>query len=135
MTLKKSERTHSVETKQSYPHPTPCKSKETLSSSLAGMRPHHSHPPVLSIAIPNSNRPTGLSHRASGLGEGTVHELVRLGANVSTLGDNAFYPGPVDITSEDAVKSAVAATIKRFGKLSGVINLGGILKIARVRLP
>ncbi|RUO96357.1 hypothetical protein BC936DRAFT_142165 [Jimgerdemannia flammicorona] len=78
---------------------------------------------------------------ASGLGEGTVHELVRLGANVSvaalskTLGDNAFYPGPVDITSEDAVKSAVAATIKRFGKLSGVINLGGVLKIARVRLP
>ncbi|RUP42728.1 hypothetical protein BC936DRAFT_138163 [Jimgerdemannia flammicorona] len=86
---------------------------------------------------------------ASGMGEATVHELVRLGANVAifdiqgekvaalakTLGDQAFNPGVVDVTSEQQVKSAIEATVARFGKLAGAINCGGILTIGKIINP
>ncbi|RUO96188.1 hypothetical protein BC936DRAFT_142459 [Jimgerdemannia flammicorona] len=52
---------------------------------------------------------------------------------VKILGPNAFTPGTVDVTSEEIVKSAIAATVARFGKLAGVVNCGGVATAAKVR--
>ncbi|RUO96189.1 hypothetical protein BC936DRAFT_142459 [Jimgerdemannia flammicorona] len=86
---------------------------------------------------------------ASGLGEATARELIRQGANVAIfdlneekavsvvkiLGPNAFTPGTVDVTSEEIVKSAIAATVARFGKLAGVVNCGGVATAAKTAKP
>ncbi|RUS28258.1 hypothetical protein BC938DRAFT_482097, partial [Jimgerdemannia flammicorona] len=56
-------------------------------------------------------------------------------AYVKPFGDNAFYPGPVDVTSENSVKAAVEATVSHFGKLSGAINCAGIFASARLVEP
>ncbi|KAI8339187.1 hypothetical protein BC941DRAFT_350218 [Chlamydoabsidia padenii] len=84
---------------------------------------------------------------ASGLGEGTVRQLVQAGANVSifdlndenarevaqSLGEaQVFVPGKVDVTSEVIVREAIQKTVEKFGKLAGVINCGGVATAAKV---
>ncbi|MBI4292272.1 MAG: 3-hydroxyacyl-CoA dehydrogenase [Betaproteobacteria bacterium] len=76
---------------------------------------------------------------ASGLGEGTVKELVQGGANVviadlqadkgqalaQSLGAKARFIR-TDVTSEDDAKAAVALALKEFGALQGLVNCAGI---------
>jgi len=76
---------------------------------------------------------------ASGLGLGTVKLLANEGANVMILDRNADLGNEtaktvgstvafteVDVTDEESVKKAVAATVAKFGRLDGVINCAGI---------
>ncbi|RCH94478.1 Dehydrogenase [Rhizopus azygosporus] len=82
---------------------------------------------------------------ASGLGEATVRELIKRGANVAIfdlnderaeelakeLGSTAFAAGKVDVTSEEAVHNAIEKTINTFGRIAGVINCGGVATAAK----
>lgn len=86
---------------------------------------------------------------ASGLGEATVLEFVRMGGNAvifdlneekgttlaKKLGSNAFFPGPVDVTSEEAVRTALERSVSRFGRLAGVVNCGGAIAASRIARP
>lgn len=74
---------------------------------------------------------------ASGLGQAVVTKLVALGANVSifdrqaptgtlTKKEKIFWPGSIDITSEEQVLQGVTATFEKFQNLSGVINSAGV---------
>ncbi|KAI8377531.1 uncharacterized protein BYT42DRAFT_497231 [Radiomyces spectabilis] len=83
---------------------------------------------------------------ASGLGEATVRELVQHGANVAIfdindegaenlaqqLGKQVFAAGKVDVTSEEAVKTALDKTVAQFGRIAGVINCGGVASAAKI---
>ncbi|KAI9497272.1 hypothetical protein BDB00DRAFT_805763 [Zychaea mexicana] len=82
---------------------------------------------------------------ASGLGEATVKELIQRGASVAifdlndegaqelaqSLGPKAFAAGKVDVTSEEAVKTAIEKTVQKFGKIAGVVNCGGVASAAK----
>jgi len=80
---------------------------------------------------------------ASGLGEAVCRLFVQHGANVAIadlngnekllkdLGSNAIFV-KTDVTSEESVKSAIEATITRFGNVSGVYNCAGIATPRRV---
>lgn len=82
---------------------------------------------------------------ASGLGAATVKYLVHAGAKVAFvdmnqelgyalkqhLGDNSkFYP--LDVTSEQAVKSFFLNVEQDFGQLNGLVNCAGIAPSAKV---
>ncbi|KAI7904438.1 uncharacterized protein BX663DRAFT_505040 [Cokeromyces recurvatus] len=83
---------------------------------------------------------------ASGLGEATVRELIKRGAKVAifdlndegaeelvkSLGSNAFCPGKVDITSEEAVRVALEKTVNKWGNIAGVCNCGGVATAAKI---
>ncbi|KAI8144184.1 hypothetical protein BJV82DRAFT_608599 [Fennellomyces sp. T-0311] len=83
---------------------------------------------------------------SSGLGEATVKELIQRGGNVAifdlneegaqelakALGPQAFAAGKVDVTSEEAVKAAVEATVQKFGRIAGVVNCSGIGSAAKI---
>ncbi|KAI8970429.1 short-chain dehydrogenase/reductase SDR [Mycotypha africana] len=83
---------------------------------------------------------------ASGLGEATVRELIARRANVAifdlneqkaeelakALGTNAFTPGQVDVTSEEAVRKALQKTVDKFGRVAGCINCGGVATAAKI---
>ncbi|CEG82040.1 hypothetical protein RMATCC62417_16170 [Rhizopus microsporus] len=72
-----------------------------------------------------------------GLGEATVRELIKRGANVAIfdlnderaeelakeLGSTAFAAGKVDVTSEEAVRNAIERTINTFGRIAGALLL------------
>jgi NAD(P)-dependent dehydrogenase (short-subunit alcohol dehydrogenase family) len=76
---------------------------------------------------------------ASGLGEATARALVATGAKVAIfdmdqergkalaqeLGDSARFFA-IDITSEEAVASAIESTVKAFGSLHVAINCAGV---------
>jgi len=86
---------------------------------------------------------------ASGLGEATVLKFARMGGNVAIfdiseekgtalakkLGSNVFFPGPVDVTSEEVVRTALERTVSRFGRLAGVVNCGGTGLPLRIAKP
>lgn len=76
---------------------------------------------------------------ASGLGLATVELLAKQGANVMILDRNADAANPIvakigataafcelDVTSEESVKKAIAATVEKFGALHGVVNAAGV---------
>ncbi|KAG0171588.1 Dehydrogenase [Apophysomyces sp. BC1015] len=83
---------------------------------------------------------------ASGLGEAVVRELLKRGAKVAifdlnedaaqelaqSLGENAFFPGKVDVVSEEIVQAALQKTVAHFGKIAGVINCGGVATAAKI---
>ncbi len=76
---------------------------------------------------------------ASGLGEATVRRLARMGANVvifdlnaergnavaAELGPNVMFQS-VNVTSEESVAAAIAATMERFGAIHICCNYAGI---------
>jgi NAD(P)-dependent dehydrogenase (short-subunit alcohol dehydrogenase family) len=76
---------------------------------------------------------------ASGLGEATVRRLARMGANVAIfdlnaergnaiaaeLGDSVLFQS-VNVTSEESVAAAIAATMERFGAIHICCNYAGI---------
>jgi len=82
---------------------------------------------------------------ASGLGEGVCRLFTKLGGNViigdlnvdggraleSELGNQALFC-KVNVTSEDSVKAAVEAGVKKFGGLQGVVNCAGVANARRV---
>ncbi|OZJ02809.1 hypothetical protein BZG36_04269 [Bifiguratus adelaidae] len=47
------------------------------------------------------------------------------------LGDYVFFPGPVDVSSEAAVKEGLEKVTAEFPLISGLVNCGGILGMAR----
>lgn len=72
---------------------------------------------------------------ASGIGAATVVRLLAEGANVVgtdladpavTANDDRYLPLVVDVTDEDAVAGAVAATVDRFGRLDGSFHAAGV---------
>jgi NAD(P)-dependent dehydrogenase (short-subunit alcohol dehydrogenase family) len=82
---------------------------------------------------------------ASGLGAACARLLVSLGGQVVVADLNAASGGQVaaelgsaaefaltDVTEETQVEAAVAAAIRRFGRLDGVVNCVGILGAARI---
>ncbi|KAI7870297.1 hypothetical protein BDF14DRAFT_1993883 [Spinellus fusiger] len=83
---------------------------------------------------------------ASGFGEATAVELTQRGGNVSIfdlnaekaevvvkrIGKNAFFPGQVDVTSEENVQIALEKTLSHYGAIAGVINCGGIATAAKI---
>ena len=76
---------------------------------------------------------------ASGLGEATVRRLARMGANVAIfdmnaergnavaaeLGSSVMFRN-VNVTSEESVAAAIAATVERFGAIHLCCNYAGI---------
>lgn len=76
---------------------------------------------------------------ASGLGEGTVREIVKVGGKAAIfdmneergreiaaeLGDAVIF-AKVDVTSEDEVSAAIDQTVAAFGSINGVVNCAGI---------
>ena len=76
---------------------------------------------------------------ASGLGEATVRRLARMGANVAIfdmnaergnavaaeLGSSVMFQN-VNVTSEESVAAAIAATVERFGAIHICCNYAGI---------
>jgi NAD(P)-dependent dehydrogenase (short-subunit alcohol dehydrogenase family) len=76
---------------------------------------------------------------ASGLGQGTVREIVALGGKVSILdrdpekaaalikelGPNVHF-AEMDCTEEESIKKAVAAVIEHWGRIDGCINCAGV---------
>jgi len=82
---------------------------------------------------------------ASGLGESCVRELVSQGAKVaildlsedrgknlaSELGGACFFH-KTDVTDENSVKSAIAATMERFRSIHIAVNCAGVATPAKV---
>src|SRR5262245_3693692 len=82
---------------------------------------------------------------ASGLGAATVRALAAAGANVAILdrhepagaglareiGSPAIFAS-ADVTSEEQVGGAIAATRKAFGELRGAVNCAGVATGERV---
>lgn len=81
----------------------------------------------------------------SGLGEACVRRFVAQGANVVACDINAAAGGTLmddlgsqvlfalaDVTSTEAVQTAVAAAVNNFGGLHGVVSCAGILGASRV---
>jgi NAD(P)-dependent dehydrogenase (short-subunit alcohol dehydrogenase family) len=83
---------------------------------------------------------------ASGLGEGAVRAIVKKGgkalifdrdeekgvALAKELGDDNALFALVDVTKEDTIKAGIAAGVKKFGAIHGVINSAGIGSATRV---
>lgn len=57
----------------------------------------------------------------------------RLSAAVADLGE-ACLPVPGDVSDEDSVRAAIAATVARFGRLDVLVNAAGVSMSARTRL-
>ncbi|KAF9375281.1 Dehydrogenase [Podila verticillata] len=74
------------------------------------------------------------------VGEATTRAIVEKGGKVivfalnekrgeaimKELAGSVFWPGPTDVTVEDAVISSIEKGVERFGKISGVVNCAGI---------
>lgn len=74
------------------------------------------------------------------IGEATIRAIVQRGGKViifdineergeaiaAELAGSAFWPGPTDVAGEDSVVESIAKGVKKFGKISGVVNCGGI---------
>ncbi|KAG0200215.1 Short-chain dehydrogenase reductase SDR [Mortierella sp. GBA30] len=77
---------------------------------------------------------------SSGLGEATIRTIVEKGGKViifdineergeaiaTELAGSVFWPGPTDVAGEDSVVSSIEKGVEKFGKISGVVNCGGI---------
>lgn len=53
-------------------------------------------------------------------------------AMMKELADSVFWPGPTDVTVEDAVNSSIEKGVEKFGKISGVVNCAGIAMAQKV---
>ncbi|KAJ3148527.1 Dehydrogenase [Geranomyces variabilis] len=80
---------------------------------------------------------------ANGLGEGVVRTFAGLGGKlvifdvgvaeaeqlVLELGkDSVYFPGPVDVASEESVQEGVRKAFERFGRIAGCVNCAGIIR-------
>ncbi|KAF9585278.1 Dehydrogenase [Lunasporangiospora selenospora] len=77
---------------------------------------------------------------SSGLGEATVRAIVERGGKVivfdinedrgeaiaSELATSVFWPGTTDVAGEESVLNSIEKGMAKFGKISGVVNCGGI---------
>jgi NADP-dependent 3-hydroxy acid dehydrogenase YdfG len=74
------------------------------------------------------------------LGEATIRAIVEKGGKViifdineergeaiaSESPDSILWPGATDVAGEDSVISSIEKGVEKFGKISGVVNCGGI---------
>jgi NAD(P)-dependent dehydrogenase (short-subunit alcohol dehydrogenase family) len=53
----------------------------------------------------------------------------------SSLGEQGFAPGKVDVSSQQDVKAALQKTVEKYGRLAGVVNCGGVLSVGMTAMP